>query len=112
MHTFLDRPLLNGQDADKWKKPADPEEVSSNLQTWYQAGRLLFPRESLQSIHDQITKPAKNGELITVKGFDDVVYEYRVQTGNRRWSWLPDYSRQDEEGWLEPENCERVQYTL
>ncbi|KAL4892822.1 hypothetical protein BDV59DRAFT_202199 [Aspergillus ambiguus] len=83
MHSWLGRPLLGGKDADEWK-PSNWEEVASNIEQWYQAGRPLFPRESLQNIHDQLQKSPKNGDLIYVKGFDDVVYEYQVLTGNTR----------------------------
>ncbi|KAL5358605.1 hypothetical protein BJX96DRAFT_163863 [Aspergillus floccosus] len=109
--SFLDRPLRDGKYADEWKR-SNPEEVSSNLQKWYNAGRLLFPRESLQSIRDQITKPPKKGELIYVKGFDETVYEYRVMTGDRRMSYQPLFENEEDGVCYSVENCERVEFVF
>jgi hypothetical protein len=83
MHSWSDRPLRDGKDADEWK-PTSAAEAAANIDEWYQAGRLLFPRDSLQDVHDQLRKPLKKGDIIYVKGFDGSVYEWPVRTGDTK----------------------------
>ncbi|RHZ68006.1 hypothetical protein CDV55_106156 [Aspergillus turcosus] len=80
MHSWSNRPLRDGKDADEWK-PTSASEAAANIDEWYHAGRLLFPRDSLQDVHDQLRKPLKKGDTISVKAFDGSVYEYPVRTG-------------------------------
>ncbi|PKX89884.1 uncharacterized protein P174DRAFT_425049 [Aspergillus novofumigatus IBT 16806] len=88
-HAHLDRsPLRDGKDADEWE-PTESEAVA-NIDQWYQAGRPLFPRHSLQDVRDQLRKPLKKGDSIYVKAFDGSIYEWPVKTGDIKPLWEPD----------------------
>ncbi|GIK01975.1 hypothetical protein Aspvir_006018 [Aspergillus viridinutans] len=88
MHVWLDRPLRDGKDADEWK-PTESE-AAANIDKWYQAGRLLFPRDSLQDVRDQLRKPLKKGDSIYVKAFDGSIYEWLVKIGDIKTHFEPD----------------------
>ncbi|KAF7181200.1 hypothetical protein CNMCM7691_000329 [Aspergillus felis] len=94
MHSWLDQPLRDGKDADEWK-PTESE-AAANIDEWYQAGRLLFPRDSLQDVRDQLRKPLKNGDSIYVKAFDGSIYEWPVTTGDIKTLLEPDGDRGEE----------------
>ncbi|OJI96978.1 hypothetical protein ASPVEDRAFT_263853 [Aspergillus versicolor CBS 583.65] len=97
MGSCLDRPRRDGQDADEWK-PSTAEEAAANIDEWYNAGRLLFPRDNLQSIHDQLQKPLKSGDLIYVRAFDGSMYEYPVRIGEKQGTYVFDDEDFDEDG--------------
>ncbi|KAL2869661.1 uncharacterized protein BJX67DRAFT_319048 [Aspergillus lucknowensis] len=82
-HYWIERPRLNGKDADEWK-PSDPAEAAANIDKWYSEGRLLFPRDVLQHVRDQLRKPLVRGDTILVQAFDGSVYDYSVRTGETR----------------------------
>ncbi|KAF4214640.1 hypothetical protein CNMCM8980_008166 [Aspergillus fumigatiaffinis] len=88
MHAWSDPPLRDGKDADEWE-PTESEAIA-NIDQWYQAGRPLFPRDSLQDVRDQLRKPLKNGDSIYVKAFDGSIYEWPVKTGDIKTGWEPD----------------------
>ncbi|RDW63246.1 uncharacterized protein DSM5745_10357 [Aspergillus mulundensis] len=83
MHYYLTRPQRDGVDADEWKPESDTK-AKANIEEWYRAGRLLFPRETLVSIRDQLRKPPSKGDLVYVKALDELTYEYVVQTGEMK----------------------------
>ncbi|RHZ57500.1 uncharacterized protein CDV56_108101 [Aspergillus thermomutatus] len=83
MHSWIDRPRRDGKDADEWK-PTSESEAAANIDEWYQAGQLLFPRDTLQDVYDQLQKPLTKGDSIYVKAFDGSVYEYPVRTGDTK----------------------------
>ncbi|KAL2835272.1 hypothetical protein BDW59DRAFT_137420 [Aspergillus cavernicola] len=87
MHSYLDRPLYNGKDADEWK-PNSEEEAAANIKQWYQDGRLLYPRDTIQDVRDQLRKPLMNGEYIFVKAFDGSVYEFLVRIGELQKAYV------------------------
>ncbi|KAF7167827.1 hypothetical protein CNMCM6106_003243 [Aspergillus hiratsukae] len=95
MHSWSDRPLRDGKDADEWK-PTSASEAAANIDEWYQAGRLLFPRHSLQDVHDQLRKPLKKGDSIYVKAFDGLVYEYPVRTGDTKTLFERDGDKEED----------------
>ncbi|KAF7114419.1 hypothetical protein CNMCM5793_008723 [Aspergillus hiratsukae] len=95
MHSWSDRPLRDGKDADEWK-PTSASEAAANIDEWYQAGRLLFPRDSLQDVHDQLRKPLKKGDSIYVKAFDGLVYEYPVRTGDTKTLFERDGDKEED----------------
>ncbi|EAW23649.1 uncharacterized protein NFIA_023600 [Aspergillus fischeri NRRL 181] len=88
MHAWIDRPLRDGKDADEWE-PTESEAIA-NIDRWYQAGRPLFPRDSLQDVRDQLRKSLKKGDSIYVKAFDGSMYEWPVKTGDIKTLWEPD----------------------
>ncbi|GIJ84880.1 hypothetical protein Asppvi_003731 [Aspergillus pseudoviridinutans] len=94
MHSWLDRPLRDGKDADEWK-PTESE-AAANIDEWYQAGRLLFPPDSLLDVRDQLRKPLKYGDSIYVKAFDGSIYEWPVRTGDIKTHLEPDGDRGEE----------------
>lgn len=98
MHSWLDQPLRNGREPREWK-PGSAEEAAANIDKWYNAGRLLYPLETLQSIKDQLQKPLKQGDLIYVKGFDGEVYGWLVRIGEVQERYARDEDNVDEDGW-------------
>ncbi|KAL3474629.1 hypothetical protein BJX99DRAFT_260229 [Aspergillus californicus] len=91
MHYYLDRPQRDGKDSDEWKPTSDTE-AEANIVEWYRAGRPFFPRDSLQSIRDQLQRQLSNGDLILVKGFDGLTNEFTVRTGDSKetYDWDTD----------------------
>ncbi|GFF53100.1 hypothetical protein IFM58399_09484 [Aspergillus lentulus] len=101
MHAWIDPPLRDGEDGDE-REPTESEAIA-NIDQWYQEGRPLFPRDSLQDVRDQLRKPLKKGDSIYVKAFDGSIYEWPVKTGDIKTVWEPD----DETG-----EEKRVQWVL
>ncbi|KAL3460906.1 hypothetical protein BJX64DRAFT_300442 [Aspergillus heterothallicus] len=66
-----DLPLLNGTPY-----------TEANLESWYTAGRHLFPRRTLQDTLDQLENRPAKGDVISVKGIDGFWYEFPVRTGD------------------------------
>lgn len=98
MHYWLDQPLRNGQEPHEWE-PDNAEEAAAKIDKWYNAGRPLYPLETLQSIKDQLQQPLKQGDLISVKGFDGEVYEWLVRIGEVKERYARDHDNVDEDGW-------------
>ncbi|KAK9597108.1 hypothetical protein V6Z90_001696 [Aspergillus fumigatus] len=94
MHSWIDIPLRDGKDADEWE--LTESKAIANIDQWYQEGRLLFPRDSLQEVRDQLRKPLKKGDSIYVKGFDGSMYEWPVKTGNIKTHWEADNNTGEE----------------
>ncbi|KAL5338627.1 hypothetical protein BJX70DRAFT_366300 [Aspergillus crustosus] len=108
MHLWISRPQRVNSESDSQESPLlTASEAAANLTTWYNAGRPLFPRSSLQSIRDELKKPLAQGDFIYIEGFDGEMYQHPVRIGVSK-DYYPSFSASDDkEGSVQEDKIER-----
>jgi hypothetical protein len=59
-------------------------EAASKIDIWYNAGKPFFTRESIQHIYQQLRRPLKRGDKVSIMGLDGVIVDFDIEMGNCR----------------------------
>lgn len=64
--------------------PQSEEEAIARINALYDSGTPFFTKDRIRAIHDQLKKPLKKGDKISVIGLDGAKVDFDVEIGNVR----------------------------